>query len=140
MNKPARNTTIALGILLMGCAILIWFTSAEKPPTGNERTERAASTGQAKQVSPGRSSVDSTDGTEPSEEIVLTGRTKVRERPVETPLDKKRRERNRLIEELESIKSNGLGERHPARIKVTADLKKVEDELKASGDVPTPNK
>ncbi len=139
MKKPARYTTIALGLFLMGCAILIWFTSAEKSPTCNERTERSASTGQAKQVSHGRSSVDSTDGTEPSEEIVLTGRTKVRERPVETPLDKKRRERARLIEELESIKSNGLGERHPMRIKVTADLKKVEDELKASGEVLPPS-
>lgn len=138
MKKPARYTTIVLGLFLIGCAIVIWFTSAEKSPTGSERTERAASTGQAQQVSPGRSSAGSADGTESSEEILLTGRTKVRERPVETPLDKKRRERTRLAEELERIKSNGLGERHPSRIKVTADLKKVEDELKAAGDVPPP--
>ncbi len=69
-----------------------------------------------------------------------TGRTKVKERPIETALDKKRREKRRLTEELERLKSNGLGERHPARVKITADLKSVEDELIAAGDHTPPDK
>jgi hypothetical protein len=138
MKLSMRKAAAIVGIILLVCAVVALIKSTSSSADGNRIGKEA--TGRPADVANAEGRPDkSADEAVTSPEGELIGRTKVRERPVETALDKKRRERQRLVEDLARCKAGGLGERHPTVVKITGDIKRVEEELTAAGDSATPS-
>ena len=138
MKSPFRNATVILGILLLGCAVMVLIKTTRSSPNGNEASNHEPAAKPVKATSANGTPANSGEEAATSPEGELTGRTKVRERPVETALDKKRKERNRIVAELEMYQKSGLAGRHPNVVKATANLQKVDAELAAAGDGAKP--
>ncbi len=134
MRISARNAAAAVGIVLLGCAVVAVLNSTS-PPTGKEGVNREAGAGPGAVTTatgtPGQSggeAATSVEGEPPR-------RTKGKERPSETVLAQQRLERRRLelVESLGTYRGAGFGERHPNVVKAREDLQKIEAEQTAAG-------
>ncbi len=133
MKTPFRKAAPILGVLLLACAVLVMIKSTRSSPDGKEEMSREPTARSGNGTNAGETSGQSGGETAPSPEGEPIGRTKTKERPVETDLDKKRKERHRLVETLKIYQGQGLGERHPSMVKLMDELKKVEAEITAAG-------
>ncbi|WAC21049.1 hypothetical protein OVA24_06590 [Luteolibacter sp. SL250] len=137
--KISSRRAIVIGILLLGCAVVVLIISGGMPQAGT------GSTGGKASAKPGnirhRDGLIAKAGTEAETEdqgnAMHATRSKLR--PVETDLDRLRRERDRIVDRMQILERAGLGERHPSKVKVVDDLRKVEADIAGAGGAPPSN-
>ena len=136
MKIPARKAAVAIGIILLGCAVVAVIESSRSSPIGNEGANLGSGAtpddGTDADDTPGKPGGDAATSTESDP----PRRGKTEERPSAAELAKQRLERHRreLVDALEKYKKAGMGERHPNVVKATDDLKKFEAEQAAADD------
>ncbi|WP_367873583.1 hypothetical protein [Luteolibacter sp. Populi] len=128
MKIPPRKAAVAIGIGLLGCAVVAVIEFSRSSPIENEGSNlgsgAAPDHGTDADDRPGKSGGDAATSTESDP----PHRGKTEKRPSDAELANQRMERHRkeLVDALEKYKEAGMGERHPNVVKATDDLKKFE--------------
>jgi len=131
--KLSIRKAVVVAVIFFGCAVVVLFMPSGSSPDGGGKTGRHAPAKPENASHPdGAAGKSEVEPEEPGHEEPMFP-TRSRLRPVETDLDRMRRERRRIVDQMQILERSGLGERHPSRVKVADELRKIDAGLSTIG-------